>query len=45
LAAVDALFSQVSPLERLRRGVRRANYARLIALRKLEAGARWGRIA
>ncbi|HEY7994243.1 MAG TPA: glycosyltransferase [Candidatus Eremiobacteraceae bacterium] len=45
LAAVDVMFSQVTPFERLRRGVRRANYARLIALRKLEAGARWGRIA
>ena len=44
-AAVDALFSRASPLERLRRGLRRANYARLIALRKLEAGARWGDIA
>jgi hypothetical protein len=44
-AAVDAMFSDVTPFERLRRSVRRANYARLLALRRLEAGARWGRIA
>lgn len=44
-AAVDAMFSQATPFERLRRSVRRANYARLLALRRLEAGARWGRIA
>lgn len=44
-AQVDALFSHVTPLVRLRRGMRRANYARLIALRRLEAGYRWGRIA
>lgn len=44
-AAVDELFSQATALERLRRGVRRANFARLIALRRLEAGARFGRIA
>ena len=41
-AAVDDLFSRATPLERLRRAVRRANYARLVALRRLEAGARWG---
>lgn len=44
-AAVDSMFSHATPLERLRRSMRSANYARLIALRKLEAGARWGRIA
>lgn len=44
-AAVDDMFSRATPFERLRRTVRRANYARLIALRRLEAGARFGRIA
>jgi glycosyl transferase family 2 len=44
-ADVESMFSRATPLERLRRGLRRANYARLIALRRLEARARWGRIA
>jgi len=43
-AAVDELFARCTPLEWVRRGVRRANYARLIALRRLEA-ARWSRSA
>lgn len=41
-AEVDALFSRASVIERLRRSVRKANFARLVALRSLEAGARWG---
>lgn len=44
-AAVDAMFSHVSGFEWLRREIRRANFGRLIALRRLEAGVRWGRIA
>ncbi len=41
-AQVDALFERCSTLERLRRSVRRANYARMLAFRGIEAGARWG---
>jgi hypothetical protein len=41
-ADLDAIFSDCSAIERLRRGVRRANYARLIAFREIEAIARWG---
>ena len=41
-AVVDALFARCTPIERLRKTVRRANYARMIALRGIEAGARWG---
>jgi len=44
-AAVDALFAQATPLERIRRGLRRANFARLVALRRLEARRCWGSIA
>jgi len=41
-ADVDALFARCSTVERLRRTLRRANYSRMIALRGIEAGARWG---
>jgi hypothetical protein len=39
---VENLFSDVTPIESIRRGLRRANFARLVALRAIEAGARWG---
>jgi len=41
-ADVDAMFARCSTIERLRRTVRRANFSRVIALRGIEAGARWG---
>lgn len=40
-ADVEALFANCTPLERLRRSLRRANFARVIALRGLASGARW----
>jgi hypothetical protein len=41
-AAVETLFSRCTPLESMRRGLRRANFARLVAMRGIEAGTRWG---
>jgi hypothetical protein len=41
-ADVDTLFARATLLERMRRGVRRANFARLIASRGVEARMRWG---
>lgn len=41
-ADVDRLFSRRSPLDRIRNRLRGANFSRLLALRALEAGARWG---
>jgi hypothetical protein len=41
-ADVDTLFERCTTMERLRRGIRGANYARMIAFRGIEAGARWG---
>jgi hypothetical protein len=39
---VDRLFSRSSPLDRIRNRFRGANFSRLLALRAVEAGARWG---
>ena len=41
-AEVDALFSRCTPFESMRRNLRRANYARLVGMRGIEARARWG---
>src|SRR6202023_331619 len=41
-ADVESLFSRINVYERLRRSVREAIFARLVALRGLEARARWG---
>jgi hypothetical protein len=41
-AAVEQLFSRCTPFESVHRGARRANFARLVAMRGIEAGFRWG---
>ena len=40
-ADVDALFSSCPPPVRLRRALRRANFKRLVQLRRIEAAVRW----
>jgi hypothetical protein len=41
-ADVETMFARCSAVEAVRRNLRRANFARLVAMRGIEAGIRWG---